>query len=120
MKKSTTLGVIATNRNFFADSLVADGRKAVLDRLAELGVNTIVVDESTTNLGAVETWADAQKCAALFKQHQDEIDGVLVTLPNFGDEKGVADALASLRPQRAGVGSCFSRQHRRVDRRWKA
>lgn len=93
MKKTTTLGVIATNRNFFADSLVADGRRAVLDKLAELGINTVVVDESATNLGAVETWADAQKCAALFKQHRDDIDGVLVTLPNFGDEKGVADAL---------------------------
>lgn len=91
--KKTTLGVIVTNRNFFADSLVADGRKAVLDRLTDLGVETVVVDESMTNLGAVETWSDAQKCAALFKQHQDEIDGILVSLPNFGDEKGVADAL---------------------------
>jgi L-fucose isomerase-like protein len=93
MATKPTLGVIATNRNFFADSLVADGRRKILDKLAEFGIDTIVVDEATTNLGAVETWADAQKCAALFKQHQDKIDGILVTLPNFGDEKGVADAL---------------------------
>ena len=93
MQSKPCLGVIATNRNFFADSLVASGRRKVLDRLAEFGIDVVVVDEATTNLGAVETWADAQKCAALFKQQQDRIDGILVTLPNFGDEKGVADAL---------------------------
>jgi L-fucose isomerase-like protein len=93
MNTKPTLGVIATNRSFFADSLVAEGRVKVLAKLAEFGVDVVVLDEATTNLGAVESWADAQKCAALFKQHQDQIEGILVTLPNFGDEKGVANAL---------------------------
>ncbi len=88
-----TLGVIIGNRNFFADSLVSAGRTVILDRLAEFGVNVVIVDTETTNLGVVETWSDAQKCAALFKQHRDEIDGILVSLPNFGDEKGIADAI---------------------------
>jgi len=93
METKITFGVIATNRNFFADSLVVSGRRKVLDKLAEFGIDTIALDETDTNLGAVETWSDAQKCAALFKQRQDEIDGILVTLPNFGDEKGVAEAI---------------------------
>ncbi|MCS6825230.1 MAG: L-fucose/L-arabinose isomerase family protein [Caldilinea sp.] len=88
-----TLGVIVGNRNFFADSLVAEGRKKILDKLAEFGVDVVIVDEQTTKLGAVETWADAQKCADLFKRNRDRIDGILVTLPNFGDEKGIADAI---------------------------
>src|SRR5207245_7886725 len=29
----------------------------------------------------------------LFKSHREEIDGVLVTLPNFGDERAVANTL---------------------------
>ncbi len=94
MKQKITLGVIVTNRNFFADSLVVDGRQGGAGRsLLNWASIWSIVDESTTNLGAVETWSDAQKCAALFKQHQDDIDGVLVSLPNFGDEKGVADAI---------------------------
>lgn len=93
----TTLAVIATNREFFADHLVGKGRKKMLDRLAELGINTIVLDEETTPLGAVETWSDAEKCGALFREHQDEIDGILVTLPNFGNEQGVADAIRESR-----------------------
>jgi L-fucose isomerase-like protein len=93
----TTFGVIATNRAFFADHLVADGRRKMLDRLTGLGIKTIIVDEETTALGAVETWSDAQKCGALFRKHQDEIDGILVTLPNFGNEHGVADAIRASR-----------------------
>src|SRR5690606_27791630 len=46
-----------------------------------------------TKLGGVETHAEARQCAELFSRHRDEIDGVLVVLPNFGDEKGVADVL---------------------------
>ncbi|MFO7631510.1 MAG: L-fucose/L-arabinose isomerase family protein [Caldilinea sp.] len=88
-----TLGVIVGNRNFFADSLVAEGRKKILEKLATFGIDVVIVDEQTTKLGAVETWADSQKCADLFKRNRDRIDGILVTLPNFGDEKGVADAI---------------------------
>ena len=49
--------------------------------------------------GAVETYEDAKKCAALFKAHAAEIDGLIITLPNFGEERGLADAirLADLR-----------------------
>jgi L-fucose isomerase-like protein len=46
-----------------------------------------------TKLGAVETWADAQKCGELFRRNRERIEGILVCLPNFGDEKGVADSL---------------------------
>jgi L-fucose isomerase-like protein len=93
MTNKPTLGVIVSNRNFFADKLVSEGRKEILAALDELGIDTVIVDESTTNLGAVETWSDSQKCAELFKANRDMIDGILVTLPNFGDELGVVDAI---------------------------
>jgi L-fucose isomerase-like protein len=93
MQQKPALGVIVGNRDFFADSLVAEGRKDILAVLNELGIETVILDEKTTKLGAVETWADSQKCAELFKAHRDRIGGILVTLPNFGDEKGVADAI---------------------------
>ena len=51
------------------------------------------MDDTDSKLGGVETFAEAQKCAALFKQHADTIDGILVVLPNFGDEKGVAETI---------------------------
>ncbi|MCB0112789.1 MAG: L-fucose/L-arabinose isomerase family protein [Caldilineaceae bacterium] len=93
MKLSVTLGVIIGNRDIFPDQLVTEGRREILQVLEEAGITAVVVGENDTNLGAVETYADAKICADLFKRHRDEIDGVLVVLPNFGDEKGVADTI---------------------------
>lgn len=92
-EKMMTLGVIVGNRDFFPDQLITEGRRDILELFAEMGIRAIILDEDATKLGAVETWEHAKKCAALFKQHQDEIDGILVCLPNFGDEKGVAETI---------------------------
>ena len=88
-----TLAVIVGNRDFFPDRLVTEGRRDILAVLEEMGFEALILDEAVTKLGAVETWEDAKKCAALFKANGDRIDGVLVVLPNFGDEKGVADTI---------------------------
>lgn len=88
-----TLGVLVGNRGFFPDYLVKEGREAMLARLKGLGFKTVCLTPKETKHGAVETWSDAKACAGLFKKHRESIDGVLVTLPNFGDERAVADAL---------------------------
>ncbi len=88
-----TLAVIIGNRDFFPDALVTEARRDILALCASLDVDVILLGEDDTKLGAVETWQHAVACAELFGRHRDRIDGVLVCLPNFGDEKGVADAL---------------------------
>lgn len=92
-KTSTTLGVIFGNRDFFPDQLVAEARDDVLKLLGERGIRPVMVSPEETKLGGIESHADARRCADLFKRHRDDLDGVLVVLPNFGDEKGVADVL---------------------------
>ncbi len=87
------LAVIIGNRDFFPDRLVSEGRREILAVLAEMGVEPVILGETDTKLGAVETWEDAKRCAELFKAHRDEIDGILVVLPNFGDERGIADTI---------------------------
>jgi L-fucose isomerase-like protein len=87
------LGLIVGNRGFFPDHLCESGRETILKVLEEEGITPITLSPEDTKFGSVETLTDAQKCADLFKKHSDEIDGVLVTLPNFGDERGVANAL---------------------------
>ena len=91
--KQLSLGVIIGNRNFFPDSLVELARVEIIEVLTKMNIKPILLDSNDTKLGGVETFNDAQKCATLFKKHADEIVGVLVILPNFGDEKGVADTL---------------------------
>ena len=91
--KPPTLGVIYGNRDFFPDLLVTEARQDIAQLFARLGIQAVQLGEADAKLGGVETHADARKCAELFRQHAGEIDGVLVVLPNFGDEKGVADTL---------------------------
>lgn len=93
IRKAPTLGVIYGNRDFFPDMLVAEARKSIGKLFLELDIKAVQLGETDTKLGGVETHADARQCADLFRKHADEIDGVLVCLPNFGDEKAVADTL---------------------------
>ncbi len=90
---SVVLGVIFGNRDFFPDKLVPQARADIVKLFGELGIEAVMLDPSDTKLGGVETHNDARKCADLFRRNRDKISGVLVCLPNFGDEKGVADTL---------------------------
>ena len=91
--KKTTFGVIIGNRGFFPDVLAKQGRKDILEVLKKNGFNSVALSMQQTKYGAVETFEDAKKCAALFAEKSEKIDGVIVTLPNFGDEKGVAETI---------------------------
>jgi len=88
-----TLGVIVGNRGFFPDHLCDTGRKTILKVLAEEGINAVILPATVGKFGTVESLSEAQQCADLFKQHRDEIDGVLITLPNFGEERPIANTL---------------------------
>ena len=88
-----TLGVIVGNRDFFPDRLVTEARTDILKLFKEMDIEAIILDDKATKLGGVETWADAKICADLFKKNADRIGGILVCLPNFGQEKGVADTI---------------------------
>lgn len=93
MVNKASIGIIIGNRDFFPDKLVAEARLDVIEQFEKLKLNYIILDEEDTKLGGVETFKDAQKCSDLFKKHANEINGVLVILPNFGDERGVAETL---------------------------
>jgi L-fucose isomerase-like protein len=88
-----TLGVIIGHRASFPEDIVTKHRGDVLRVLSELEIEPILLDETATPFGATRTWRDAQLCADLFRTHRETIDGILITLPNFGDQKAVADAI---------------------------
>lgn len=93
MEKKTTFGLMVGTRGFFNPELARQGRKDLLAKLDKLGYNYIITPEDATPNGAIETLADAKMCTELFKKHRDEIDGVVVVLPNFGDEQGIVHTL---------------------------
>jgi len=87
------VGLIVGNRGFFPGHLVQDGRTEMLATLASLGMEVVALGGTDTRYGAVESRDEARACAELFRQHRDRIGGVIVTLPNFGDERAVAETL---------------------------
>jgi L-fucose isomerase-like protein len=87
------MGVVVGNRGFFPSHLATSGRLEMVAALEAAGIKPIVLSPEETAHGAVETYEDAKRCAALFKKHATEIDGIIITLPNFGEERGLADTL---------------------------
>jgi len=92
-KDFLTIGLIVGNRSFFPDHLCRTGREKFLEILRSKNVEVITLSEKESKFGTVETWEDAKKCASLFKKNREKISGIIVTLPNFGDERGVSDAI---------------------------
>jgi len=88
-----TLGMAVGNRGFFPDHLARSGHREMKAALEAAGVSVVALTEADSKYGAVETRQDAAKCASLFQKNRDAIDGVIVTLPNFGDERAIAETL---------------------------
>ena len=92
-KTKLTFACIVGTRGCFSAELARSGRKQLLGQIKALGHKAVILPAGETPSGAIETVADARKCADLFNQHRNEIDGVIVALPNFGDELGIINTL---------------------------
>ena len=93
MAKKMTMGLIVGNRGFFPDHLAKSGREDMLRVLGAAGMDVVALTSEQSKHGAVETREESNRCAELFRRNQDRIDGVIVTLPNFGEERAIADTL---------------------------
>lgn len=88
--KKIKIGLIIGNRGFFPDHLCKEGRERLLKVLKEK-FEVVCLSERDTKFGSVENYSDAKKCALLFSE--EKVDGIIVSLPNFGDEKAVSDTI---------------------------
>jgi L-fucose isomerase-like protein len=93
MANGMTFGIIVGNRGFFPDHLAKSGREEIIATLEKAGYGVVCLTPEQSRYGAVETRAEARACADLFRASRDKIDGIIVTLPNFGEERGIAEAL---------------------------
>src|ERR1700721_2273772 len=65
MANATCLGVIIGNRDFFPDVLISEARRDLVKLFDELKIEPVWLSVTDSKLGAVETWADAQKWGEL-------------------------------------------------------
>src|SRR6202158_3108977 len=99
-KKKMMMGLIVGNRGFFPDHLAKSGREEMIQALHRAGYEVVALTPEQSKYGAVETHDEAKRCAELFRSKSEALDGVIVALPNFGDERAIAD---TLRLARLGV-----------------
>src|ERR1700689_3731359 len=92
-EKTMTMGLIVGNRGFFPDHLAKSGREEMLRGLGAAGIEVGALTPEASKYGAVETGEESRRCAEPFQRHREGIDGILVTLPNFGEERAIADTL---------------------------
>ena len=93
IKQELTFGVIVGTRSCFSAELARLGRQQLLERIQAAGHRSLILPAAETPTGAIETLADARKCAEFLSQHRKELDGLIVCLPNFGDELGIVNAV---------------------------
>lgn len=91
--KTTTFAVLFSNRGFFPEHLIASARTEVDARIRSLGYSTLMMDDTATHFGAVETPGEGKAFARFLADHRGEFQGVIIVLPNFGDERGVIEAV---------------------------
>lgn len=95
-KKKQCFGVIIGTRAYFNSELARDVRAQLLKTLEAGGYDYVILPEDATPTGSssIETREDGLKCAELFRQNRDRIDGIIVSLPNFGFEIGIINAIS--------------------------
>lgn len=95
-KKKMCFGVIIGTRAYFNSELAKDVRKQLLETLTKEGYDYVILPEDATPTGSssIETREDGLKCAKLFRENRERIDGIIVSLPNFGFEIGIINAIS--------------------------
>ena len=95
-KERMCFGIIIGTRAYFNSELAKDVRKQLLKTLADEGYDYVILPEDATPTGSssIETREDGLKCAELCRQNRDRMDGIIVSLPNFGFEIGIINAIS--------------------------
>ena len=89
----TAFASMIATRTFFPAKYIAQAREELSDVLKKTGNRLLDFPAGETKTGAIETTQDGEKYARWFDEHRKEIGGVILTMPNFGDERGAVAAL---------------------------
>lgn len=91
--QKTVFALFFGTRGFFPSSLIAGAREELPRLLKQMGHQTIMLDAKATRHGAVETAAEGAVYAEFLRANRGKFGGVILCLPNFGDETGAVAAL---------------------------
>lgn len=92
-RKPSTFALFFGNRGFFPASHMERAREELPRVLQSWGYDVVMMPADATRYGAVETVAEGEAYARWLRAHRGKYDGVILSLPNFGDENGAVAAL---------------------------
>lgn len=92
--RPVSLGIVIASRAFFSPAPCADARRDILAQCDALGVTAVTLPFDATANGAVQSIEDARLYAEHFRANRDRIDGLVISLPNFGDEIAIAELIS--------------------------
>jgi L-fucose isomerase-like protein len=92
-ERKTNFAVLVGNRGFFPASLISEAREEIPTLLREWGHGVVMLPEEATRCGAVETPREGEIFADLLNANMDSCGGIIISLPNFGDETGAVTAV---------------------------
>jgi L-fucose isomerase-like protein len=91
------LGLVVGSREFFNGAPALQTRAAVINQLDRMNVASAILPVEATKNGAVQSREDARRYAAFFRDQRETIDGVVICLPNFGDEIAISELVNEAR-----------------------
>ena len=97
MKQTMKLALLIANRGFFPSSVIESARAEMSEAVEKAGAEVLMMDSSLTRYGAVETRAEGEIFAHFLAEHEGEYDGLIICLPNFGDENGIKEAIKDVK-----------------------
>ena len=95
--KKITFALLFGNRGFFPGTVIAAAREEMCTAVKLAGAEALCMDPALTRYGAVETREEGKAFADFLKAHEGEYDGLIICLPNFGDENGIKEAIKDVR-----------------------
>lgn len=73
--------------------LILEARRDLVEACKRAGYDYLIMEESATRYGGVETRDEGRLYHDWLKSHEGEYDGVIFSLPIFADENGAVEAL---------------------------
>lgn len=94
--KKSTFALYFGTRDVFPDSLIEGAREEVPRLLKKAGHEVLMTEASLTPFGAVETREHGKVYARWLYENKGRYDGIIMVLPNFGDENGAMAAFGDV------------------------
>lgn len=93
-ERPVTLGLVVGSRLFFNGAPALAAREQAIVQFEKLGVAIRTLPADATENGAVQSRKDAALYGDFFRSQRDDIDGLVILLPNFGDEVAIAECVS--------------------------